>query len=629
MSDQTTNQPLLDQYNAKLIETPWSMALIYFRFNPFQIETLKETGSDAKNEVSLVGNDPQNNPIATEWPDQTLDYVTPFSAFVSKTQTDLEDPSLYKNVYCMAIIPKDYHVERRTFTEANVCTLNLMLEDFPFDPANIRYMTAYVYSGIRVGGQFIDESKLNPAEKLDDVLKALMDPSDNSIIPIENIFNNLTRLNQADGLPYRDNCLQFAGFADTISADINNDGRTINIELRDVTGMLLDQPVSKQDLIDLSPSIKKDPIETILQNVCKKAHAAKGFTIHGIGFAPDTAKVPQNESKLILSKNTTQSRIVEDMSYWDLIIHLCQLCGLTARVELMQNKKILYQDMTKEWRKFICIPTLAIYTAEIAAGTTLNADSDNLFKEGKNGIKEFYIIAGKPAQVMSDYSEGHFDFWNKMPLCRVGKDSTSVNVKHDIGANQIPAAKVVCRDLDGKLISGWFPTQMKNDDNTDPTIDKINNIKAAFKGIKYWDSHTYKEMIIPGNYSKEQCIKIAENFYNDFVKGTYKMILKTNRYFFPTRQKCDTDPFGMVSIIDLQPGHAIAIEYPVFEQEDYRIKEFEKSQAPLNIGKLGLVSSDKQLATQIWFIMSVESSLSADGFEHTIELVNSWNFKSK
>jgi hypothetical protein len=595
---------LIEDFYNNYNEKYFSMALIYFRLLTDEKATDLKSTSDASDNF-------KDNPIATEWPSGQLKYLSKYSALVSDEEINFNNPN---KIYCLACIPIQHTVTRRTWKEANECSFTLAQEDFPFDPSKIQVANVYMFQGITVNDNFINEIKLR-SEGIKDFSESLIDPVDGKY-PIDIIFNNLKNINFGSEITLRDYSIKFAGFVDNISANITSEGRTVDFACRDIVGMMLDQKIAQEDFKKIAEAMVEGFLEDVIRQVLSLSSAGKGLIIHGIGFPSKNISFPKNET-IELSNKNSKSRINKDMSYWDLVVDLCQLCGLTCQIEYLQYQKNLISDVDKP---FIAVPSLAIYTADIAYG---QVDKNNM--KGRLSENEFYNINGVSKNVESD---GYYYWFLNRPKIEIDANGSEATITKDIGAGLIPSVKVIAfndKSIDEPFVEGWFPGKMFNKTPGDLTIKEYNKRlkQLQVQGIKYFDPKAYTEITVPGQHDAAQCEKFAKSFYNQMVRGKNKLTIKSGRYYFTNE-----DNSKIIGIGNLRCGHAVSILWPDLNNQNNF--EFAEDSDFINLNKISdeetkyflTANNDKKLVT-IWYVTSVEYSLTPDGFSVNIELIRS------
>lgn len=596
---------LINDFYLNYNEQYFSMALIYFRL------LTDEKANDFKDTNAATDNF-KDNPIAMEWPSGKLNYLSKFSAIISDSKIDFNEKN---KVHCLACIPVQHTVTRRTWKEANECTFTLAQEDFPFDPAKIQVANVYMFQGVTVNNSLIDEIKLRNEPK--DFSEVLINSMDGKY-PIDIVFNNLSNINFGDSITLRDYSLKFAGFVDNISANITAEGRTVDFACRDIVGMMLDQNINQEDFKKIAESMIEGFLEQVIRQVLSLSSAGKGLIIHGIGFTHDAVKFPDNETKEIIKKNS-KSRINKDMSYWDLVVDLCQLCGLTCQIEYLQYQKNLLSEVRKN---YIAVPSLAIYTADIAYGSTV------LTEKKLKGFEFFNDGTNKDIHIMNGY---YYWFLNR-PLMEIGFDGSEATITKDIGAGLIPAVRVISfndkeDDPAKQFIEGWFPGKMFDKNPGDLNINEYNSRLKQIKleGIKYFDPKSYKEISVPGVQDVKKCNELAETFYNQMIRGKNKLTIKSGRYYFSTE-----DLKNIIGVGNLRCGHAVDILWP--ELNNQNNSEFAEESYFINLNNIGdsekqyfltFIDKNNLVKPKTWYTTSVEYTLSPDGFEVTIELIRS------
>lgn len=615
-------------------ERAWVMAILAVTFKPSKAIPAPESGRKIMPETAT----PEDNDLAMAFPVGNLQYITRFSAFVSDEKIDLSDLT---KTYALVVMPVSVQLSRRSFREASSVTLSLSYEDFPFDPGAVATATVFLYSGwMPKRGYFVDPTKTSSLPTLSDVVMMVEQKrenggvifSDNPPDPrvlaeawdttpaILNYYNALRDLNTSIQVPLRDLSLMFAGFADSVSADIQPDSRTVTIECRDIVGMMLDQQVGQEAFRKLLTDFRGQPIETVIQRVLQDAHAGRGLPVRGIGFSPGAIRIPEDEIKKAIGKNV-RSRINKDMSYWDLIIDLCGLCGLSVNIEYLNDIKHLTRELLglpTGWESFMAMPCLSIYTADVSSGAWAEPEVTLAELTKKYQGKEFYLLPGSSLPIVVPPNRSQYRWWDRTILVDIGTDFSG-KTSNDIGQSNIPAVRAIGRDVDGLLVDGMWPADMRGM-SVSRYNKKITGIGS--KGTKYWDPKSWIELPVPGVRTPSECVSVAKAAYEEMTRGAISTTVSSGRCYLPVYSRDGQS--GWVPINDIQAGRAVAVTWR--PTPDVERKLLSDSEYPLaDCSKLSLCSAQKeQNQVQLHLVRSIDYRWDSDGFEATIDLINSW-----
>lgn len=199
-------------------------------------------------------------------------------------------------------------VNRNDYTKADTFEAEIDYKNFPFDPRCIR-ACAVTVAIQDMGRVFTDTNSLNPIA--------------------------LTEENVA-----------FIGFADEESITFNDDTRTVKLEGRDFTAMLIDRKY-------LAGNVAVDkPLDQVIKLMLSELEETKDLIVdvRVSGALPTLAEFWSDKGELSGRKNTKK-----DQSYWDLIQSIVSDAGLIAYIELdklvISKPRVLYDR--NQAKKFV------------------------------------------------------------------------------------------------------------------------------------------------------------------------------------------------------------------------------------------------------------------------------------
>lgn len=206
-----------------------------------------------------------------------------------------------QEVHRFTILCKDLEVSLNSYREADFFRATVDFKNFPFDPRAIRACGISIYME--------DKKKIfRPNERTLD----LLEPSAENII--------------------------FQGFVDTDHIMLEEESRTVSLEGRDFTSLLIDEEYLNQPP-DLSQSVDKvirdlldqiDSTKYIQANPSEGIPYSKGIQIDNrAGDLPTLSKLNISLASKAGKKNNRKSK-----TYWDIIQNIVQEAGLIAYVEL-------------------------------------------------------------------------------------------------------------------------------------------------------------------------------------------------------------------------------------------------------------------------------------------------------
>ena len=221
-----------------------------------------------------------------------------------------------KPEFHFTISPVSCAVNINAYQLADTANMTFRFEDFPFDPRLIR--------SLRITVLILD-------------LKQLRDVSSKDIK--ENLDNAI-----------------FTGFADTHSIKLDESQRTISLECRDYTALLIDSTFDNANLEDeqgkRTRKIRKDrPVKEIIQDLLSNVPAAKNIKIEdrsGRGGENFAKAVPGFELRSGEEASDGLYQFTDrNETYWDVIVSICEAVALICYIELdklvLTTPRILYQ----------------------------------------------------------------------------------------------------------------------------------------------------------------------------------------------------------------------------------------------------------------------------------------------
>ena len=239
----------------------------------------------------------------------------------------------------LKIKPRRCNVNINDYTQADTFSIELDYKYFPFDPRTIRALGVSVH--------------------------------------MEDTGNIAT-----DIVPSRENAV-FQGFADKEAIEMDEQNRTVKIEGRDFTGLLIDAPYPKNSTVNMSA-----PLEDILQGILDSLPATENMKIDN-----RTNEVLPNIGKFAPDFNPMagQKNVKRDDTYWDVIQDLIGRAGLIAFVELdllvITKPRVLYKK--DQPRRFVFGKNLKNLSFERKLGRQkgMNIRVISLDIEGKNLVE--------------------------------------------------------------------------------------------------------------------------------------------------------------------------------------------------------------------------------------------------
>jgi hypothetical protein len=196
--------------------------------------------------------------------------------------------------HALNITPKRVTVSINDYTKADTFTCELDYKNFPFDPRTIRA------AGVTM---FIQDQKTT------------VDAGGN----FKQIEPKATTFGLASNAV-------FVGFADKDAIGFDEDKRTITLEGRDYTSLLIDAPLDKKDPISLHL-----PLNVAIQQLLAGLEATKQIKVilRGITSIPAIGILDPSYNPLGGKKNKKKNA-----TYWDVIQDLAATSGIIAFIEL-------------------------------------------------------------------------------------------------------------------------------------------------------------------------------------------------------------------------------------------------------------------------------------------------------
>lgn len=215
---------------------------------------------------------------------------------------------LSAKTFDMACLARRVNVKLAEYTKADSFEAEIDYKNFPFDPRTIRSV-AVTIAIEDMGRIFTDTNSLNPLK-----------PTEENIV--------------------------FIGFADEESISFDEENRTVKLEGRDNTALLIDRKY-------LEGNIALDkPVDQVIQSLLSQLEETKDLRvdIRVDGDLPVLASFFSDKGEMSGKKNTKK-----DQSYWDLIQAIVADAGLIAYIELdklvITKPRVLYDR--NQAKKFI------------------------------------------------------------------------------------------------------------------------------------------------------------------------------------------------------------------------------------------------------------------------------------
>lgn len=204
-----------------------------------------------------------------------------------------------QQTYSWTVVAKNLKVNLNSYMEADTFSATIDYKNLPFDPRIIRSCGVSIF--LENKKQIFD---LNAGRGLDAIT-----PSANNII--------------------------FQGFADTDKMELSEEDRTVTLEGRDFTALLIDReylgdPIAVIDRVDV---LIQSLINQLPQTKVDPAQPGSGLTVEVVGLTED--EIPRL-SQLAPGKGPFDGQINarSKRSYWDMIQQIVNNSGLIAYVSL-------------------------------------------------------------------------------------------------------------------------------------------------------------------------------------------------------------------------------------------------------------------------------------------------------
>lgn len=212
-----------------------------------------------------------------------------------------EANSILDQDYEFSVIPKRISVEINDYTSADTFNATLDYKSFPFDPRTIRAMGVTVH--------------------IQDMKSLYIGQSTKNIIK-----------------PTQENAI-FQGFIDEEAIKFDDNSRTISIEGRDFTSLLLDAPY-KGNALDLGK-----PIDVLVNDLLQELEATRQIKVDNRtgGSLPIVSSYASDLTALGKSRSGKKKE-----KYWDVITEVVGRAALIAYIELdklvITKPRVLYSD---------------------------------------------------------------------------------------------------------------------------------------------------------------------------------------------------------------------------------------------------------------------------------------------
>lgn len=204
-----------------------------------------------------------------------------------------------QEVYSISVLARNLTVNINDYTQADTFSAEIDYKQFPFDPRSIR--ACGVTISMQDMGQLFARGR-DPIE--------LLPSSENTI---------------------------FSGFADTESISFDDNSRTVKLEGRDFTGILIDRP-----WLEEPPDLAR-PLDIILQQMLSNLEQTKELKIKNLVEGPLPTLAQFSNS---FSPNSTVKSGKKNESYWDVMQDLISRAGLIGYIEIDQlvisKPRVLY-----------------------------------------------------------------------------------------------------------------------------------------------------------------------------------------------------------------------------------------------------------------------------------------------
>jgi len=209
------------------------------------------------------------------------------------------DPTL-KQEYNLNITPKSLRVTINDYTKADTFSMELDYKNFPFDPRTIRAV------GVSI---FIEDQK------------TLWDTNRQEFKIIEPKSDTPTEASNAI----------FLGFADDDSIRFDEDDRTVTLEGRDFTALLIDEPYDDRGPISLTTNL-----ENVIAGLLTRLPSTREIKVIVDPKIDDLPTLAQFYPDFNPLAGTRSKR--KNETYWDIIQDLARRAGLIIYMELDKLK---------------------------------------------------------------------------------------------------------------------------------------------------------------------------------------------------------------------------------------------------------------------------------------------------
>lgn len=187
----------------------------------------------------------------------------------------------------ITVLAKSVDVQINDYTQADSFSLEIDYKQFPFDPRSIRAC------GVTI-----------------------------AMADVKEVYQGNNSLNAL--IPTAENMV-FVGFADEESISFDDSSRTVRLEGRDFTCLLIDQPYLK-GIVNL-----EQPVDEVIKGLLQELEATKGLKVKVKPTRPLPILANLGESRDELSGKKNSKR---NESYWDVIQDVVSRAGLIAYIEL-------------------------------------------------------------------------------------------------------------------------------------------------------------------------------------------------------------------------------------------------------------------------------------------------------
>ena len=325
----------------------------------------------------------------------------------------------------VGVVPTHAMVELPGYRQAGKWTMTLLFRDMPLDPRMIRAIGVEIYIGTVSAANFAAGATTlggKPGVRL------------SSIIPTLNAKGGMAR------------DLALVGVADEIDVDMSSGGYIINIEGRDLRGLLLDAKVRPGQLaaLNLGNSIVQVVIDILKQHPLMGDITVIGLAsdwpneqIPSPGVVGDLTRVNVDDYAVGSTKGSGQKKPANrptgssgEISLWDIITRYCFLVGA---IPYFQGEEL--------WIR----PALSIYDY---------TDNPNHFPNIPIPFELGLPRSVGPGQPLLN--------WRRMVF---GRDIEKLGFKRKLGGTKTPAVEIVCSDTGSsqrgaaRLLVGRYPEE--------------------------------------------------------------------------------------------------------------------------------------------------------------------------